>query len=448
MFSVISSIGELILADLQFGELEYFATRPMTIQSDVLRASLFFNRITSLYLSISVKEGRSVYLDKKSLYATEENLVKQAVSDPKKHFKDYLACMKKMHESSKRVAKEKTAEAFKQWIESIAGTFGPIVLPFAIERLVEPVLKEKLPKLYELIARPSKLNDFEKMRLGIIELALSGDERLAKKLAKKFYWYNEYSFIEPFLDEKYFLEQAKLLSREKAEEEKKNLLSKTKPKLRIKDKQLKNMAMLAHAYTLLRTDRIDQWKKAEARIRKFYSFLSKKTKLSYEDVLRLTNKEIIDFLEKGVLPLSEIEKRKEVFVYYFDGKDNFLYGQQAEAAISKITSFVSKEIKGVTACAGEAKGKAMIIRSKNDLGKFQVGYILVAKHTMPDYLSAMSKAAAIITDEGGMTSHAAIVSRELKKPCIVGAKNATVLLKDGDLVKVDASKGIAKKLVD
>jgi pyruvate,water dikinase len=65
--------------------------------------------------------------------------------------------------------------------------------------------------------------------------------------------------------------------------------------------------------------------------------------------------------------------------------------------------------------------------------------------TTPIFLPAMKKASAIITDEGGITCHAAIVSRELKKPCIIGTKIATQILKNGDLVEVDAERGIIKK---
>ena len=66
--------------------------------------------------------------------------------------------------------------------------------------------------------------------------------------------------------------------------------------------------------------------------------------------------------------------------------------------------------------------------------------------TDPRYVPAMKKAAAIVTDEGGITCHAAIVSRELKKPCIIGTKIATKVLKDGDEVEVDAEKGVVKKI--
>ena len=66
--------------------------------------------------------------------------------------------------------------------------------------------------------------------------------------------------------------------------------------------------------------------------------------------------------------------------------------------------------------------------------------------TTPDMIMVMHKAAAFVTDEGGITCHAAIVSREMKKPCIVGTKIATKVLKDGDMVEVDATDGTVKKI--
>jgi pyruvate,water dikinase len=74
------------------------------------------------------------------------------------------------------------------------------------------------------------------------------------------------------------------------------------------------------------------------------------------------------------------------------------------------------------------------------------GDILVTSMTTPDYVPAMEKALAFVTDEGGLSCHAAIVAREMKKPCIIGTKIATKVLKDNDLVEVDANKGIIKKL--
>ena len=88
------------------------------------------------------------------------------------------------------------------------------------------------------------------------------------------------------------------------------------------------------------------------------------------------------------------------------------------------------------------RGKVKIISSDKNLGKIKDGDILVASMTMPKYLPAMKKASAFVTDEGGITCHAAIIAREMRKPCIIGTKIATQVLKDGDLVEVDAERGI------
>lgn len=99
-------------------------------------------------------------------------------------------------------------------------------------------------------------------------------------------------------------------------------------------------------------------------------------------------------------------------------------------------------LEGQGASPGVGTGKVSIVRNIKDAAKINQGDILVAKMTNPDMVPAMRKVAAIITDEGGMTCHAAIVSRELGTPAVVGTKKATVTLKDGQLVTVDGEKGL------
>lgn len=105
-----------------------------------------------------------------------------------------------------------------------------------------------------------------------------------------------------------------------------------------------------------------------------------------------------------------------------------------------------KEVSGQVGYPGNVRGAAKVIYRERDLGKMQDGNILVCQMTLPTYISAMKKAAAFVTDEGGITCHAAIVARELKKPCIIGTKHATQVLKDGDMVEVDAERGIVRKI--
>ncbi|MGC8923819.1 MAG: phosphoenolpyruvate synthase [Candidatus Micrarchaeia archaeon] len=106
-------------------------------------------------------------------------------------------------------------------------------------------------------------------------------------------------------------------------------------------------------------------------------------------------------------------------------------------------------VKGFGATTGASTGKVRIIPSPKEIGKVESGDILVTTMTSPDFVPAMRKASAIVTDEGGITSHAAIVSRELGIPCIVGTGNATKVLADGMVVTVDADHGIVYEgLVD
>ncbi len=104
------------------------------------------------------------------------------------------------------------------------------------------------------------------------------------------------------------------------------------------------------------------------------------------------------------------------------------------------------EIQGTTASAGRATGRVRIVARRSDMSAFADGEVLVTAMTTPDYIHLMKKSAAIVTDEGGITSHAAVFSREIGKPCIIGTRIATTVLKDGDMVEVDAEKGIVKKI--
>jgi len=95
---------------------------------------------------------------------------------------------------------------------------------------------------------------------------------------------------------------------------------------------------------------------------------------------------------------------------------------------------------------GKVKGRVKIITHSNQLKKIRKGDVFVAKYTFPNFTPKMIISSAVITDEGGLTSHAAIISREYNIPCIIGTKIATSVLKDGDLVEVDADGGVVRKI--
>lgn len=130
-------------------------------------------------------------------------------------------------------------------------------------------------------------------------------------------------------------------------------------------------------------------------------------------------------------------------LYIVQSRPETVWSQKKQTVESEV---ITKEpliiLRGLGASPGIAIGKVRVILDVSKLGEFQEGEILVTEMTTPDWVPAMKKAAAIITDGGGMTAHAAIVSRELGIPCIVGTKEATKRLKTGMLITVDGSKGL------
>jgi len=99
-------------------------------------------------------------------------------------------------------------------------------------------------------------------------------------------------------------------------------------------------------------------------------------------------------------------------------------------------------LKGIPASPGVVSGKVKIIKDPSELDKLEEGDILVAKMTNPDYVSAMEKIVALITDEGGQTSHTSVVARELGIPCVVGTEKATGKLENGQTVTIDGDDGL------
>ena len=158
------------------------------------------------------------------------------------------------------------------------------------------------------------------------------------------------------------------------------------------------------------------------------------------------------------LSLQEQQDRKKCFVgLWKNGGANYYSGDKAEQiAKEELGSLFETEkvdsFKGMVANKGFTQGTVRVLWSNDILQAremrktFQKGNILITQMTQPNIMDIAARAGAIVTEEGGMLSHAAIISRELKIPCIIGTKIATKVLKDGDLVEVDANKGVVRKI--
>lgn len=143
---------------------------------------------------------------------------------------------------------------------------------------------------------------------------------------------------------------------------------------------------------------------------------------------------------------QQTEFFRDNFILFWDGEKVVELPKQESLAVERaIESTIQTEvteIRGMIACPGKVKGEVIVINKKEEFGKMKDGMILVTNMTRPEFVPLMKKAIAIITDEGGITSHAAVVARELKIPCIIGTQVATKMLKDGDKVFVNADHGV------
>ncbi|MFA6887937.1 MAG: PEP-utilizing enzyme, partial [Candidatus Woesearchaeota archaeon] len=177
-----------------------------------------------------------------------------------------------------------------------------------------------------------------------------------------------------------------------------------------------------------------------------------KNNFTVDELQFLTPYEIKNMLNDLSIPnKTELQERIKYCVYLYNNeKEKILYNTEAKEFLKKhvLEEKIEQisELKGMAAYLGKVQGRAIIVNTKEDINKIKEGDILISYATSPDILPAMKKAAAFVTDHGGATCHAAIVAREMKKPCIIGTKYATKVINDNDIIEVDAYTGIVKKI--
>ncbi len=157
-----------------------------------------------------------------------------------------------------------------------------------------------------------------------------------------------------------------------------------------------------------------------------------------------------EVLESPILQ-SIIAQQKQGYLVFWTPEKGFFTsdGKKAQEmfiAISEAKTEMIEELHGQIAYPGKVKGIVRIVLNPRTQQNFHEGDILVTGMTSPDFVPLLGKAGGFVTELGGVTCHAAIIARELKKPCVIGTKTATKVFKDGDLVEVDADKGIVRKI--
>ena len=218
------------------------------------------------------------------------------------------------------------------------------------------------------------------------------------------------------------------------------------------ESELGRFIAIAKEYAFLRTWRTDVIYHSGYRARGLFYEIARRAGINQEDVVYFSINELSAMAktEKKAVPTLEVELRKQSCCKVtLQGKYLILPGKEWEMKIKNalhLSEEKGSQVQGKIAYPGKVQGPAKLVLSAEDLAKVQRGDILITVMTFPHFIAAMEKAAAFVTDEGGILCHAAIVSREMRKPCVIATKHATTVFKDGDVVEVNAEKGIVKKI--
>lgn len=322
--------------------------------------------------------------------------------------------------------------------------------------------KSKTDEYLSVLTYPSVLTETMKENIEIAKLSLNPSrikeediERLQKKYGHLKFGLSKTEFPTTISDLK-----ARISSMDRESAKKilleNNLAAKSRVKKRVMDelklpKEILRLNKDATIANNVRNTRIDNYSRLRYNMVPVLREIAKRAGQDYDRIMEWACWEIEKFLkEKKMVPEEEIKRRQQDYIILVDGDHNEIITEKSRMKVIiqeyHLNLQKQEELKGMIAYKGVAIGKARILMDASDINKVQKGDIIVAQFTTPDFIMAMEKSAAIIADQGGITSHAAIVSRELKKPCIIDTKNATRMIKDGDLIEVDANKGIVRKI--
>ena len=325
--------------------------------------------------------------------------------------------------------------------------------------------------IYKNIYRNDKLKEKIKKydACEVVELIRKKYPSISKKLkthTNKYAWvyyvfqgpaYTETDFMDAIKD---FISRGinptreiekKIEGREKTEERREKYLEKLNP-----DVYMREMLNFVSYVIWSKPRRKDFQSKSYWHAEKLLREIGLRLELSLNQV-RATPFEMLEaaLLGKRKVDLRKVHNIEEKHILFPTVSFNtrLILGSKADEFAKKnvkkeIVKKTSQRVfKGDIACEGEkVRGQVKIINKPQDMGKMNYGDILVSITTTPSIVPAMKKAAAIVTDEGGLTCHAAITSREMGTPCVIGTKIASELLKDGEVLEVDAKRGIVKKI--
>jgi len=357
-----------------------------------------------------------------------------------------------------------------------------LVYPHAIERYFMEIIKTALKnhlhsshheqdfnRIYEILTTPTIHEIDEQIDLLTIAKHVRKDgwspknEKLLTSVTNKYTWQPLFSLTAKPLSNEYFKNaiqayvdgktniQDELHSIKHGQIQRKNDLSTTLKQINA-PKTLKSYVELLQGYMYLRTYRKNIIAKAHYLHLPLLIEIGERMGIG-KDIMVLSYEEILSYLQTGeAIARTIIDKRREAWaILSINGTLSIISGKSAVLKVAKRYHIedvqkisAEKIVHGQSACLGKVIGKVRIIKNISEFDTVHQDDILVTPMTTPDFVSLLQKVSAIVTDEGGVTCHAAIISREYHIPCIVGTGNATKIFANGDLIEVDADLGTAK----
>ncbi|MBU0546518.1 hypothetical protein KKA13_04695 [Patescibacteria group bacterium] len=319
---------------------------------------------------------------------------------------------------------------------------------------------------FQILTAPLQKSIWTKEKEELIKIAEIKDEAerniVLDKHTKKYEWL-EYGLQGKVLERKHFENELHKIIRDGSAKLKEQLKKEQEELRKNKSAVIKTYHIHDAHVRIFKIISMDLYTRLYSKDAQFFGYycienllkeVGKRGYLTLEQVRFLAPKDYEGVLLKGEDLSALANERQKYSIHISDrGKTVFLAGKDAEKMRSKIKFHVEKQravgkdeiLRGQTAFKGLARGRVKIINTMQEMTKMHEGNILVSHMTNPSIVPAMKKAIGIITDLGGITCHAAIVARELKKPCVIGTKVATQILRDGDEVEMDADKGEIKK---
>lgn len=211
------------------------------------------------------------------------------------------------------------------------------------------------------------------------------------------------------------------------------------------DARAVDFADLVREHVQVRTDRRVLWSKVEEGMAPYLAWRAGKVSLPVRLLQEATPQEVV----KGLPPRPTLEARIGTTFLAHNAQAYFFTGEEHAALRAKLARPAQPDadsVEGNCAFPGLVRGRVRIVLTSEQGDDLQKGEILVSDMTSPDLTAACSRAGAIVTDRGGILCHAALVAREMQIPCVLGTEDATQVFKTGDLVEVDAHRGIVRKI--